>query len=382
MSHLNHHSSNNNNNYNASSSSGMVVQYGFRDDDDDSEDGRPSLFGGLRQSSSRRLKKIGNVVSDAKSLLAGAKAASAGHFGLVYGLDNKYSDSDSESEESESDSDDNASVCSKASVASKAGKTLKILGGKVKKGVKKVRGKRRGSDKVKEYEPEQAPPPPPMGHIHTNSDHEDDEDDDLSDDDDGDASVASRASDAVRRVKGKLSKALKVVNRKNKKYNNEFDDDDSSLSSEEEDLLFDAVPTVPTSRRSLGLRRCHTSSSHEKRSAGPLDVHPTKQAPRRHTSDPMGLQVLRRKSKQPLQDDSDSLSDLSDHNDDARRRGGKKKSSTSKNKNNTTASSSSFHNTNWSMNVTPEMKKKWEMNVSRNLLVVEADHGHGATRAA
>ena len=202
------------------------IQYGCRDDDDDSDDGkhrrRSSKLQFLtRESSKRRLKKLSAVISDTKSLLKGASSSSGvgGHL-FLYGDDDEDSSSSYESESSDSEgnnnSDDDASVCSKASVASKAGKAVKKLGGKLRSSIKlpNASGKRRGSGGKQD-------------HL-------------INDNDDGSvassASRSSRASNAMRRVSLKMGKAFNKVG-SNKKHVALEDFSDNSLSSCEDDLF-------------------------------------------------------------------------------------------------------------------------------------------------
>ena len=257
-----------------------VVQYGFRDVDDDSDDGkgrrRSSSSRFLsRQSSHSSLKKLGRVINDTKSLLAGANIHT--HMNHLYGLDGSNAseeDSSESSYESESDSDHHsdggASVCSKASVASKASQTFKKLGGKLRGSIRVVSKRRSSSGKKRDV-----PPPPP--------DHDEDDvsvlgsDDEDEDDGEDEGSVASRASDAVKRVTGKLGKALRVVGRRRssgksrpKETEDTYEsDDDDSLSSCEEDLFLAPTAAVPPRRRGPDDRAPSRSKSYTERGQPP-----------------------------------------------------------------------------------------------------------------
>ena len=127
-----------------------TIQYGCRDEDDDSDDGRRRRSSKLqflsRESSKRQLKKFNAIISDTKSLLKGASGTP-----FLYGMDkstgsldddsSSYYDDNNESD-NDSDASDNdcGSVCSKASVASKASKAVKKLGGKLRGRIKMVGG--------------------------------------------------------------------------------------------------------------------------------------------------------------------------------------------------------------------------------------------------
>lgn len=211
-----------------------VIQYGCRDEDDDSDDGKSHRRRGssklqflTRESSKRRMKKLSNVISDTKSLLKGASSSNGvgGHL-FLYGLDhNEDEDSsssyESESESSEDNSDDDGSVCSKASVASKAGKAVKKLGGKLRGSIKLIPSssgsKRRGSGGSKAAK------------------HGSDDDGSVA----SSASRSSRASDAMRRVSLKIGKAFKVGSKKHVALE---DYSDNSLSSCEDDLFLTPTP--------------------------------------------------------------------------------------------------------------------------------------------
>lgn len=297
----------------------MVIQYGYRDDDDSDDDGRRGrLFGGVRQSSCRSLKKIGSVISETKTLLKGA-STTLSNMNHLYGYHDDDDDDDSSSYESESSDSEDASVCSKASVASKASQTLKKLGGKLK--LTHLKKAAVGSTSTCS-----------SSHKQTDADH-----------DAGSVSSRKSIASAARRVSCQLGKALKVVTR----LSNRHGDDDSSLSDEDEDE--EKLLEAPTPR----LRRAFTMNGH-----GPKDVHPTREKPRRHFSDPLGTsigmikrqqQANRHKPSNNDDDDDDkstssSLSDLSDNED-------------CHDNDNDNHNHKSVYNNNWSMNVTPEI---WE----------------------
>jgi len=186
-----------------SSQCSMVIQYGNRDEDDDSEydseDDRNNkgLFGGMlahKRGSAGNKKGMGLGGLTLSNL--GASMSSQLNFGGQSG-----------------DDDDDKSV------ASKAKKAFKQLGDS-------MRFSRPKSD----------------GDEDDSSEEEDsDSDDDGSGDEmDDDRSVASRTAQAVRKVTGKLTKALRVGRRS--------DDDDSSVSdSDSEEEEEDPLDTSPKS---------------------------------------------------------------------------------------------------------------------------------------